>query len=74
MTNRFLFLFAFSVMTAGLCHGQAFEAEPHWNADRRDNFFVHGEINKWDEQGYPVGWDDVSAFEAGFAISKKDYT
>lgn len=56
------------MMTSGVSLGQAkFESPPHWDADRRENFFPYSELKKLDERRIPVGWSDVSAFETGHA-------
>ena len=56
-------------ISAGSALGQiAFELEPHWNTDLRDNLFREGELRQRDDHGFPVGWNDVSAFESGDAI------
>ena len=74
MIRRILCTFSCWMMALGLCNGQtAFESTPHWNADRRENLFKHGEINEWDEKDVPIGWDEISAFETGLAITKKNY-
>ena len=70
MIRRMVYTLTCWMMILGLCHGQGtFEPTPHWNADRRDNLFKDGEIVEWDENNYPVGWDDVTAFESGRATS-----
>jgi hypothetical protein len=58
------------MLFSGLCYGQAkFELTTHWNTDRSDNFFLYGELTQLDERRFPVGWDDVSAFESGNAVT-----
>ena len=60
------------IVLSGVSFGQSkFEDPPHWNADRKDNFFQHGAFKQTDDNGIPIGWD-AAAFESGYAKVLKD--
>jgi hypothetical protein len=39
--------------------------ETHWNTDASDDIFKFGTFTKADDQGWPDGWKDLTAFETG---------